>query len=137
MYSKNIQVKCPYCGAVFSIPIGARCKSVEAIAIDQSRNLPGQNTICLNPQCYAGSSYYNNPSSRPACRGAVQKVLEYLSHTWRISPGTSAAELLRSYHHCYNCGFQMWSAFFLLGMPHSVWEHSYNLWMQIVLAPRQ
>jgi ribosomal protein S27E len=33
MYSKNIAVKCPYCGAEFSIPVGARYKSAEAIAI--------------------------------------------------------------------------------------------------------
>jgi hypothetical protein len=46
MYSKNAAVKCPYCGAVFSIPVGAKYKSPEVIAIDKSRNLPGQNTIC-------------------------------------------------------------------------------------------
>lgn len=52
MYSKNIAVKCPYCNAEFSIPIGARYKSAEAITIDKGRNLPGQNTICPNPRCY-------------------------------------------------------------------------------------
>jgi len=49
MYSKNIAVKCPYCNDGFSIPIGARYKSAEAIALDKSRNLPGQNTIWPNP----------------------------------------------------------------------------------------
>ena len=38
MFSKNIAVKCPYCGAGFSIPVGARYKSAEAIAIDKGRN---------------------------------------------------------------------------------------------------
>jgi len=52
MLSKNVAVRCPYCCAGFSIPDAARYKSAEAIAIDKSRNLPGQNTICPNPRCY-------------------------------------------------------------------------------------
>ena len=52
MFSKNVAIRCPYCGAGFSIPVGAKYISTEAIAIDKSRNLPGQNTICPNPRCY-------------------------------------------------------------------------------------
>jgi predicted molibdopterin-dependent oxidoreductase YjgC len=33
MYSKNVSVTCPYCGAGFSIPVGAKYKNAEAIAL--------------------------------------------------------------------------------------------------------
>ena len=57
MFSKNVAIRCPYCGAGFSIPVGAKYISTEAIAIDKSRNLPGQNTICPNPRCYRDIFY--------------------------------------------------------------------------------
>ena len=50
MYSKTIAVICPYYRANFSIPVGAKYKSAEAIA--KGGNLPGIKTICPNPQCY-------------------------------------------------------------------------------------
>jgi len=52
MYSKNVSVTCPYCGAGFSIPVGAKYKNAEDTLLDKGRNLPGQSTICPNPRCY-------------------------------------------------------------------------------------
>ena len=55
MFSKNVSVTCPYCGALFSIPVGAKYISAEVLIKDKSGKLgikPGKNTICPNPACY-------------------------------------------------------------------------------------
>jgi|GEM_PF-1619702 ribosomal protein S27E len=55
MFSKNVSVTCPYCGAVFSIPVGANYQNAEALTQDKggkSGIKPGINTICPNPRCY-------------------------------------------------------------------------------------
>ena len=55
MFSKNVSVTCPYCGAIFSITVGAKYMSAEVLIKDNSGKLaikPGKNTICPNPACY-------------------------------------------------------------------------------------
>ena len=36
MFSKNVSVTCPYCGALFSIPVGANYQNAEALIKDKS-----------------------------------------------------------------------------------------------------
>ena len=52
MFSKNVSLTCHYCGALFSIPVGATYISAEALIKDKSGKLgikPGQNTIIPTP----------------------------------------------------------------------------------------
>ena len=74
-----------------------------------------------------GSFCGNNLNSRLAYHHGVQKVLQCLCHTWRISRETSAAGLTRSF--CFrnrryrNCYFQTCSAFLLRDMWDNAWAH--------------
>jgi hypothetical protein len=54
MYQNTVIVTCPWCRNGFSVLVGARYKSAEAIQKDDSGSLGiyvGENTRCPNPEC--------------------------------------------------------------------------------------
>ena len=80
----------------------------------------------------------NNLNNRLAYHHVVQKVLRYLCHTWRISPGTSAVGLTR-HSHFHNCRHDNYCyspcfVFLLRGIWDNAWVHLRNLWMQRTLG---